>query len=155
MISWGKPRIKIAKLGAGGSTTSLSWIELPTPVENSTKLNATKGDKKEAKIEGGAAEAVRYSANSYELELSIRAAIGRTKPIADLDGFIDGQYALVLQPEDPKAPGLQIDRCNVSVLDSYNSENGIVWTYTFSALKPANGELVKQKVINIDAPSLA
>lgn len=155
MISWGKPRIKIAKLGAGGSTSSLNWTELPTPVENSTKLNATKGDKKEAKIEGGAAEAVRYSANNYELELAIRAAIGRTKPIADLDGFIEGEYALVLQPEDTKAPGLQIDRCAVSVVDSYDSENGIVWTYTFSALKPAKGELVKQKVINIDAPSIA
>ena len=48
VLAWGKPRIFVKKLGVGGS-----WIELPTPVEGSTQLSTTKGDKNEAKIEGG------------------------------------------------------------------------------------------------------
>ena len=48
VLAWGKPRIFVKKLGGSGS-----WIELPTPVEGSTQLSTTKGDKNEAKIEGG------------------------------------------------------------------------------------------------------
>ena len=51
-----------------------SWIDIPTPVENSTKLTPTKGAKKEAKIEGGENEAVKYAANTYTFEFEIRAA---------------------------------------------------------------------------------
>lgn len=49
VIGWGKPRIFVKDL----DTVSPSWEELPTPVEDSTQLTTTKGDKKEAKIEGG------------------------------------------------------------------------------------------------------
>ena len=57
-LSWGKPTIKIGKLGDGSKAPS-SWIDIPTPVENSTKLTPTKGTKREAKIEGGENEAVK------------------------------------------------------------------------------------------------
>ena len=49
VIGWGKPRIFIKDL----DVTSPAWEELPTPVEDSTQLTTTKGDKQEAKIEGG------------------------------------------------------------------------------------------------------
>ena len=61
-LSWGKCTIKIGKLQSSGEAPS-SWIDIPTPVENSTKLTPTKGAKKEAKIEGGENEAVKYAAN--------------------------------------------------------------------------------------------
>lgn len=155
-LAWGKPRIKIAKLNEDGSgAVKGAWLELPTPVENSTKLTVTKGSKKEAKIEGGGNEAVRYGANTYALELEIRGLKGRTKPIVDFDGIIQGEYALLLQPEDKTVEGYQIDRCSVSVEDSFDAENGTIWKYTFEALKPKTGEQVKRKIINLDTPSIA
>lgn len=66
-LSWGKCTIKIGKLQSSGEAPS-SWIDIPTPVENSTKLTPTKGAKKEAKIEGGENEAVKYAANTYTFE---------------------------------------------------------------------------------------
>ncbi|MEQ2602876.1 hypothetical protein [Phocaeicola vulgatus] len=62
-LSWGKCTIKIGKLQSSGEAPS-SWIDIPTPVENSTKLTPTKGAKKEAKIEGGENEAVKYAADN-------------------------------------------------------------------------------------------
>lgn len=147
-LSWGKPRIKIGKLAANGATPS-SWIELPTPIENTTKLTVQKGEKKEAKIEGGENEAVKYSANIYALELEIRSAKGRAKPVEDTDGIIEGEYAVILQPENPTAEGLQIDRCVVSVEDSYDGER---IRYIFNVLKPNVGSQVKYKHININDP---
>lgn len=153
VISWGKPRIKIGKYQANGNAPS-SWTEVPTPVEGSTELSVSKGDKKEAKIEGGEAEAVRYGANTYELLFSVRDAKDRTPFVTDVDGVIEGEYAIVLQPEDPKANGIQIDKCVLSAEVSYSSEEGIVRKYTASVLKPKTGSQVKFKVINIDAPSI-
>ena len=49
VIGWGKPRIFVKDL----DDQSAKWIELPTPVEDSTQLSTEKGDKQEAKIEGG------------------------------------------------------------------------------------------------------
>lgn len=152
-LSWGKPKMKIAKLDTQGAVTG-SWIEIPTPIEGTTQMNVQKGQKREAKIEGGENEAVKYAANTYALEFEIRSAKGRNKPIEDVDGIISGEYALLLQPEDPTADGIQIDRAVVSVEDSYDSENGIKWKYTFDVVKPKKGEQVKYKVINLSNPSI-
>lgn len=92
-LSWGKCTIKIGKLQSSGEAPS-SWIDIPTPVENSTKLTPTKGAKKEAKIEGGENEAVKYAANTYTFEFEIRAGKGRRKPVEDTDGVITGEYAV-------------------------------------------------------------
>lgn len=155
-VAWGKPRIKFAKLNENGSgVVSGAWAELPTPVEHSTKLTVTKGEKKEAKIEGGANEAVRYGANSYTFELEIRGLRGRPKPIPDIDGIVQGEYALLVQPEDKTVEGLQINRCAVSVEDSFDTENGIIWKYTFEVLKPKTGTQVQYKIINLDTPTIA
>ena len=113
-LSWGKCTIKIGKLQSSGEAPS-SWIDIPTPVENSTKLTPTKGAKKEAKIEGGENEAVKYAANTYTFEFEIRAGKGRRKPVEDTDGVITGEYAVKLQPEDKTVEGIIIDR---SVLSS-------------------------------------
>lgn len=94
VIGWGKPRIFVKDLDA----SSPKWEELPTPVENSTQLTTTKGDKQEAKIEGGENEDVKYGKNTYALVLNIRAAKGRKRPISDSDGVVTHNYAIALQP---------------------------------------------------------
>lgn len=145
MLSWGKPRIFIKSL----DEEAAKWIELPTPVENSTQLTPTKGDKKEAKVEGGDNEDVKYTKNNYELALQIRSAKGRKKPMVDDDGVISGHWAVMLQPEDPAAPGFSIDKATASMEDSFTSEDGGLWDYTFDALKPDTGKKVKWGTVTV------
>ena len=146
-LSWGKPVIKIGKLGDGGKAPT-SWIDIPTPVENSTKLTPTKGAKKEDKIEGGENEAVKYAANTYTFEFELRAGKGRAKPVEDIDGIISGEYAVKLQPEDPTDEGIVIDRSVMSMEETFDTENGKKWKYTFDVLKPSTGNQVKHEVVN-------
>ena len=130
-IGWGKPRIFIKD----ADDTSSKWIELPTGVENTTTLSTTKGDKVEAKIEGGENEDVRYNRNTYALSLEIRAAKNRQRPIPDEDGIVAHNYTVVLQPEDAEVAGFKIPYSRVSIEDGWSSENGGTWIYTFDALK--------------------
>lgn len=136
ILSWGKPTIKIAPIT---NNVIGEWVTLSTPVENSTKLTPTKGAKMEAKIEGGANEAVKYKRNTYALEFEIRQMDDRVKPLADLDGVIDGEYAVRIIPENVAAIGKEIHRANVSCEDSWDSENGAKWKYTFDVLEPTDG----------------
>ena len=145
VLGWGKCKVFIKDL----DDADASWKELPTPVENSTILETTKGDKQEAKIEGGENEDVRYSKSTYALNLNIRAAKGRKKPIADSDGIISHNYAVAVQPEDPEAVGIMIDKAKPSVADTFSTEEGAIWEYTFDALKPETGDQCKMGVITV------
>ena len=67
-LSWGKPTIEFGKCGANGAAPT-TWTKLAyDPVESSTKLTPTKGEKKEAKVEGGENEAVKYARNTYAFD---------------------------------------------------------------------------------------
>lgn len=144
-IGWGKPRIFIKDLDA----ETPAWKETPTPVENSTKLTPTKGNKKEAPLEGGENEDVRYAKNKYELAYQIRVAKGKKMPIMHIDGVVDHQYAVAIQPEDPTVPGVLIDKSRVSVEDPFTAEDGGSFTYTHDALKADKGKIVKWGVITV------
>lgn len=145
VLSWGKPRIFIKNLDDGEP----AWVEIPTPVQDSTTLESTKGDKVEAKFEGGENEDVRYNANTYALSYQIRHAKNKTMPFSPADGIVAGTFALALLPEDPAAPGLMIDKSVVSAEDVYNSADGLSTTYTHDALKPATGNQVKIGVVTV------
>lgn len=148
-LAWGKCTIKIGKLQENGDEPN-SWIDIPTPIEDSTKLTPTKGKKMEAKIEGGANEAVKYGANTYLFEFEIRAGKGRKKPIDDVDGVINGEYAIKVQPEDKTVEGIRIDRSTLSLEETYDTANGVKWKYSADVLKPKTGNQVKQEVINFN-----
>lgn len=155
ILSWGQPGLYIGKLKGKAITETENlatdqttiqedkYIKLPIPAEDSTQLTTNKGDKKEAKVEGGENEAVRYGKNTYALTFNIRAAAGRKKPIDDSDGIIDGEFSLILVPENPEAPALKIDRGTLSLEDTWTSEDGGIWAYTLDALKPDEGDQVK------------
>ena len=134
-MNWGLPRQFIRKLGVEAAPI----IEIYRPVQNSTTLTTTKGEKKEAKIEGGENEAVKFNKNTYALTTAIRQLTEdgkhRKKPIADSDGVVDGEYEYWLQPEDPTAIGMHMPRCKPSVEDTWNAEDGGQWAYTFDAIK--------------------
>lgn len=147
-LGWGKPRIFYSLLGDNDATTT--WHEMPTPAEGTSELQTTKGDKQEAKIEGGENEDVRYAKSTYVFSFDIRAAKGRTKPIPDSDGLVTGNYAICVQPEDPTVNGFKMSRTTVSVENLFNTSEGGVWRYTFDALKPAdNSDQVKWGVITV------
>lgn len=142
-LSWGKPSIEFGKCGANGAAPT-TWTKLAyDPVENSTKLTPTRGEKKEAKVEGGENEAVKYAKNTFVFEFEVRAAKGRTKPIEDADGVVDGEYAVRLTPEDSTVEGILIDKATVSVEETFDTAEGKKWKYTFDVLKPAEGNQVK------------
>ncbi|WP_298072236.1 hypothetical protein [uncultured Bacteroides sp.] len=143
-VSWGQPKIEVKKLGLGEG----EWQEFATPVEGTTQLTTTQGDKMEAKIEGGENEAVKYKKNTYQLTFNVRQVPERTDPIVDTDGVVADEYAVRVTPENPESLGIEIGRSSVNVQKTYDVENGIVKIYTFDVLKAEAGEAVKiQKIV--------
>lgn len=151
VIGWGRPTIVISKLDNKGEPTT--WSEVPTPAEDSTSLTTTKGDKTEAKLEGGANEDVKYGRNTYALAYQIRVAKGKTMPFVALDGVVDGEYAVAVQPEDPSVPGIMIKKSVVSAEDTYSTAEGGAIVYTHDALQPNEGSQVEWGVITIQRDS--
>lgn len=150
MLSWGKPRIIVRSLtGADGTTNNNPYIEFPTPAEGSTALDTTKGDKVEAKVEGGENEDVRYNKSTYALNLNVRAAKGRKQPIADVDGIVVDEYEVYVQPEDPDGVAMFIPKSKVSVNTTFSVADGFIWEYAFDALKPEEGKQVRLGTIAI------
>ena len=145
VISWGKPRIFTKDLDVSNS----AWNETPTPIEDSTELVTTEGERLEAKIEGGENEDVRVKRSTYELNLNIRKAKGREAHIASEDGVVAHNHAVMLQPEDAECPGFYIQKSNVSVMDTYTAADGAAWQYKFSALKPESGSQVKWGIVTV------
>lgn len=145
VLGWGKCRLFVKDIDDDGA----KWLEFPTPVEGSTTLETSKGDKQEAKVEGGENEDVRYSKSTYVLNAGIRAAKGRVKPIKDSDGIIEHNYAVAVQPEDPEAIGIYIPKAKPSVEDTWSTEEGGVWNYAFDALKNEGTTQVQMGVISV------
>lgn len=138
-LSWGKPKIFIKKLGDNTAV----WKLLATPVEDSTNLSTTQGDKIEAKIEGGSNEAVKYKKNTYQFLYNIRKAQGRNQPMPNNDGVVKSEYSVLMQPEDVNTDGIYIERTSANIQDTFTTAEGAIWAVTHDALEPANGNTVK------------
>lgn len=148
-LSWGKPRIFIAPIESG---VEGEWAEVKTPVENSTKLTTTKGDKKEAKVEGGENECVKYNRNTYALEFGIRIGLENdgsvtVPPFEEVDGVIQTTYAIKVQPENPDVPGLYIKNAVISLEDTWDAENGKINNYSCDVVKATSGKSMETTVI--------
>lgn len=149
-ISWGKCRIFVKDNDA----TSANWKELITPAEGSTVLSVTKGDKLEAKIEGGENEDVKYKRSTYALAFNIRKGKlpngnARPKPFPSIDGRVEHHFAVLLQPEDPTCEGFYIADCTVTVDDTYDTSEGGMWQIQMDALKADVGDTVKWGVVTL------
>lgn len=139
-LSWGQIKGYYAKENSNG--TLGAWQALPNIVEGTLAINTEKGDKREAPIEGGQNEFVAYKKSTYTVEFTIRGALEasglRPKPFEDVDGLIDGVYALKFIPETPGAYGVYVKRATLSVEDTISSEDGLQWAYTADVLAPEN-----------------
>lgn len=149
-LAWGKCKHWLIPL-VNGTPDNTKAIEIPTPVDGTLQLTPTKGDKKEALVEGGDTEAVKYNKNKYQVAFEIRQGnedgTPRDKPIEDVDGTIDGEYMYLCQPENTDVEGIKIDRCVISCEDSLNMSDGGRWKYTIDVLKPKTGVAVKWDII--------
>ena len=150
-ISWGKPRIFVKDTDQSGS----KWQELITPAEDSTQLSVSKGDRLEAKIEGGETEDVKYKRSNYQVAFNIRkgklpGGQQRKKPFPSIDGRVDHHYAILLQPEDATCEGFYIADCTVTVDDVFTSAEGGMWQVQMDALRAASGDTVKWGIVTIN-----
>ncbi len=143
-LSWGKPRLFVKDLSAA----SPSWKELNTPVQDSTELQATKGDKLEAPIEGGQNEDVKYKSSTYALVYNIRKAKGRAVPFPNTDGVCSKHYALMLMPEDNTNIGFYIADTAVTVDDTFTAADGAIWAIQHDAIA-GTGNTVKWGTVTI------
>lgn len=139
-LMWGKALAALAKKKDTGGYDS--FTKLPEMVENSLTLNTAKGEKKEAKVEGGGVEAVKYSKNGYSLTADFRRGkVGTTAvtfPFDDdeVDGVVDGVWYLRVQPEDKTAGGLSVKEVIISTEDLFTTADGAIKRVTFDFIKP-------------------
>lgn len=143
-LDWGKPRIFVKDLEA----TSPFWKELNTPVQDSTELQATKGDKLEAPVEGGQNEDVKYKSSTYALVYNIRKAKGRAVPFPNVDGVCGKHYAVMLMPEDNTTIGFYIADTAVTVDDTFTAADGAIWAIQHDAVA-GTGNTVKWGTVDI------
>ena len=152
IISWGIPKITVKKLAADGTVATgddAKTVVFATPAEGTTTLSSEKGEKMEAKIEGGENEAVKYKRGKYTLEFQIRIGQGRLPNAANMidgeDGVVKGEWEVTLEPEDwaEGAPGFKMPKGVCSYTDNYTAADGIIRTYTFDSLKPATGNQIQ------------
>lgn len=146
-IPWGKPRLFTKNADDANAVA----YEHPTPVEDSTELTPTKGDKMEAKVEGGQNEDVKYKRSTYELAYNIRKATGRKAPYPATDGLVNDHYGIMLQPEDDNCEGFYIESSTVGVDDTYTAADGAIWEVHHDAVQAASGDTVKWGTVKVDA----
>mgnify|MGYP002622584386 CR=1 FL=1 len=136
-IGWGKNRHFVRNI-----TKNAGIRELPTPVEDSFELATEKGDKLEAKIEGGEYKDVRYKKNTNSITFDIFVAKGEKKPFADKQGVIEDEFEYWEQPEDAAVPaGIHISRARVSCEVKSNTAEGMKLTYVLEPLKPSDSSI--------------
>ena len=144
-LSWGKPRIFVKDLDAGVP----AWKELNTPVQSSTELQPTKGDKLEAPIEGGENEDVKFKDSTYAIVYNIRKKKGRSVPIANKNGVASHHHAFCLMPEDSTNLGFYVENSSVTVDDTFNADDGAIWAIQHDAIAAASGNTVKWGTVEI------
>lgn len=132
VIGWGKPNIFVKKLD--GNTTN--WTKLDTPKEDTTQLTPTKGDVLEATEEGGGTVDKKTKKSTYELAYQLFVKKGVKQPFKTVDGIVEGNYAVAVQPEDPSIPGVYIGKSTIGAEEAMTSADGGLITYTHSALIP-------------------
>ena len=140
ILSWGKCELKVEPITGSGAVIE-SATTFPIPVEDSTQLTPTQGDKKEATVEGGDVVASRTNAAKYTLTTRIRLHSSlKTPPLGDGDGQIAGEYKVTITPlENAVAPKVVLNRCSASAMFNYTSADGVDIQYDFDVLKPASG----------------
>jgi len=143
ILSWGKPKVEVVAHVAGVIPAVPTWIVFPVIVEKTATLATEKGAKSEALGEGGEVIDTRYAKNKYSFSAEVFVKKGDSKPIVDDDGLIVANYGIRMTPEDVTLEGWIMEAAAVSVEETWSSEAGKKWKYTFDGVKPAAGAILK------------
>ncbi len=143
IIMWGACTIKATPISNTGATLE-SAVTLSAPAQGQTSLSMTEGEKQEAKIEGGAVEAVRRDFDAFQLTCRERVgSANKTDAFSSVDGVVPGEFAIEVTPtENASAPKLNIARATIHVGIEYNATDGAFFVYTYDVLKPASGSMI-------------
>ena len=139
VTSWGKCSIFIQKVG----TKKNEWDKLDTPKEDSTQITPTKGDTMTQTEEGGGTVDRKTKKSTYEAAYQLFYKKAVAQPFQTIDGVIEGNYRLAIQPEDPKLPGVYMGNTTVGAEEAYTTADGALITYTHSALIPDGDPVAK------------
>lgn len=139
VIGWGKPSIYVQELGS----TKNEWIKIDTPKEDTTQLNPTKGDTMQATEEGGGTVDRKQKKSSYELAYQLFIKKGKAQPYQTIDGVIEGNYRVAVQPEDAEIPGVYLGNTTIGSEESLSTSDGSLINYTHSALIPEGDPVAK------------
>lgn len=146
VIAWGKPNIFVQKIG----TEKNEWIKLDTPKEGTTELSPSKGDTMEAKEEGGGIVDRKVQKSTYELAYQLFVKKDIPQPFKTMDGIIDGNFRIAVQPEDATIPGIYMGNTTIGAEESLSSTDGSLITYTHSGLIPDGDAVAKTSDNNGD-----
>lgn len=138
-ISWGKIAIDVRDYKSTAYGSSDTFTRLSIPVENSTQINVTAGDKKEAKQEGGEDVDVKVSANTYELvfRLYVKKTDATAYPaiLTAVNGVVSGEKNLRVVPvDDSECYGMEMARASVSCVENFTGAEGITLEYHCNGL---------------------
>lgn len=137
MLDWGCPSsLEIGKVSNGNVE---NWIKVDIPVETTVQLETIEGELKEARGEGGVIVSVKKKKNSYKFHFELFKKKGEQWPVEDIDGKVDGYYAMRLVPEDPTTEGFQFSKSVITVTDTYNVEDGTRKKFTMNVLNETDG----------------
>lgn len=141
VIAWGKPAIFVKNL----DNDDANWFKLDTPKEDTTELTPTKGDVMEATEEGGGTVDKKTKKSTYELAYQLFIKKGVKQPFKTIDGIVEGNWAVAVQPEDPTIPGVYLGKTTIGAEEAMTSQDGGLVTYTHSALIPEGDEQAATK----------
>ena len=139
VTSWGKCSIFIQKVG----TKKNEWDKLDTPKEDSTQITPTKGDTMTQTEEGGGTVDRKTKKSTYEAAYQLFYKKAVAQPFQTIDGVIEGNYRLAIQPEDSELPGVYMGNTTVGAEEAYTTADGALITYTHSALIPDGDPVAK------------
>ena len=137
VTSWGKCSIFVQLVGS----TKNEWDKLDTPKEDTTQVNPTKGDTKTQTEEGGGTIDRKTKKSTYELVYQMFIKKNVPQPFPTIDGVVEGNYRIAVQPEDAELPGVYMGNTTVGAEEAYTTSDGALITYTHSALIP-DGDVV-------------
>lgn len=137
VTSWGKCSIFIQPVGSAKN----EWDKLDTPKEETTQVTPTKGDTMTQTEEGGGTVDRKTKKSTYEAAYQLFIKKGVSQPFKTIDGVVEGNYRLAIQPEDPELPGVYMGNTTVGAEEAFTTADGALITYTHSALIP-DGDVV-------------
>lgn len=141
VTSWGKCSIFIQPVGSAKN----EWDKLDTPKEDSTQVTPTKGDTMTQTEEGGGTVDRKTKKSTYEAAYQLFIKKGVSQPFKTIDGVVEGNYRLAIQPEDPELPGVYMGNTTVGAEEAFTTADGALITYTHSALIP-DGDVVAKTI---------